>query len=68
MAPGRWNADGFGALEQGEMLTTGYYIYAPAIEDQDQSEREQRKAPVLQCAVKLAGAIHFADVVINVNR
>ena len=68
MAPGRWNADGFGALGQGEMLTTGYYIYAPAIEDQDQSEREQRKAPVLQCAVKLAGAIHFADVVINVNR
>ncbi|WP_275383979.1 hypothetical protein [Xenorhabdus bovienii] len=28
----------------------------------------KRKAPVIQCAIKLAGAVHFADVIINVNR
>ncbi|MDE9537394.1 DUF3383 domain-containing protein, partial [Xenorhabdus bovienii] len=52
----------------GDMLTKGYYTYAAPIADQVQAEREKRKAPVIQCAIKLAGAVHFADVIINVNR
>ena len=52
----------------GDTLTTGYYTYAPPIASQAQADREARKAPVIQCAIKLAGAVHFADVIINVNR
>jgi hypothetical protein len=68
IAPGQWNAAGFGQLSQGDMLTTGYYVYAPSVNTQDQATREQRIAPTIQAAVKLAGAVHFASVIINVNR
>ncbi|HEJ7839681.1 TPA: DUF3383 domain-containing protein [Serratia marcescens] len=68
MAPGVWNGDPIGNLATGETLTTGYYTYAPPIASQAQADREARKAPVIQCAIKLAGAVHFADVIINVNR
>ncbi|MBC8947223.1 DUF3383 domain-containing protein [Xenorhabdus indica] len=68
IAPGVWGGDSFGALNRGEMLTKGYYTYAQPIAEQIQAEREKRKAPVIQCAIKLAGAVHFADVIINVNR
>ena len=68
VAPGVWNGDGFGQLERGDYLPKGYYVYSEPIELQPQSEREQRKAPPIQCAIKLAGAIHSVDVAINVNR
>lgn len=68
LAPGVWNAAGFGAITQGQMLPKGYYIYQPPVSSQSQSDREARKAPTLQIAVKLAGAVHFANVAINVNR
>lgn len=68
IAPGVWNADGFGALRRGDTLPSGYYVYAPAIASQSQSEREARRSPPIQVAVKLAGAVHFANVAINVNR
>ncbi|MDD3310953.1 DUF3383 domain-containing protein [Pseudodesulfovibrio sp.] len=68
IAPGVWNSDGFGELEEGDYLPKGYYVYSSRIDDQSQSEREARVAPAIQCAVKLAGAIHFVDVTINVNR
>lgn len=68
IAPGVWNADGFGQIERGDYLDKGYYLYAQPVADQPQSEREQRKCPPIQCAVKLAGAIHFVDIQIDVNR
>lgn len=68
IAAGVWNAEGFGQLEKGQYLTDGYYIYSEPISYQAQSEREQRKAPPLQIAVKLAGAIHTVDATIEVNR
>lgn len=68
VAPGVWNAPGFGALNQGDTLPKGYYSYAPSVDTQPQADREARKAPVMQSAIKLAGAIHFANVIINVNR
>ncbi len=68
IAPGVWNADGFGQLERGEYLPRGWYIYAQPVDDQPQSEREQRKSPPIQVAVKLAGAVHFVDVQVDVNR
>jgi hypothetical protein len=68
VAPGVWDAAGFGALQQGQTLAKGYYIYAAPVASQSQADREARKAPTLQIAVKLAGAVHSANVIINVNR
>jgi hypothetical protein len=68
VAAGTWNSDGFGDLAEGDYLDTGYYIYAESIDDQLQSEREARHAPAIQCAIKLAGAIHDVDITVNVNR
>lgn len=68
VAPGVWNADGFGNLEPGQYLKTGYYVYAQPIALQSQSDRETRAAPPVQVAVKLAGAIQSMDVIVDVNR
>lgn len=68
IGPGIWNSDGFGALSRGDTLSTGYYVYMQPIDEQSQADREARKATPVQCAVKLRGAVHFADVTINVNR
>lgn len=68
VAPGVWNADGFGELQTGQFLKTGYYIYAQPIALQSQSDRETRAAPPIQVAVKLAGAIQSLDVIVDVNR
>jgi hypothetical protein len=68
IAPGIWNAPGFGQLNTGDLLAKGYYTYAQSVDDQNAADRSARKAPLIQVAVKLAGAIHSADVLINVNR
>lgn len=68
LAPGQWNANGFGQLKQGDYLPKGYYIYAPPIYLQSQADREARKSVPFQVAAKLAGAIHTVDVIVNVNR
>lgn len=68
VAPGVWNAPGFGAISTGQTLTKGYYVFMPPVATQSQADREARKAPTTQVAVKLAGAIHFSNVIINVNR
>lgn len=68
VAPGQWNAAGFGQLKTGDFLTKGYYIFAPPVSQQSQADREARKSVPFQIAVKLAGAVHQVDVLINVNR
>lgn len=68
VAPGVWNADGFGQLSRGDYLKTGFYIYAQPMALQSQGDREQRKAPPITVAIKLAGAIQEIDVIVNVNR
>ncbi|MBZ7137424.1 DUF3383 family protein [Klebsiella grimontii] len=68
IAPGVWNGGPIGQIESGDTLTKGYYVYAGAVANQAQSDREARKSPVIQAAIKLAGAIHYADVQINVVR
>lgn len=68
VAPGVWNAAGFGQLKQGDTLSKGFYCYAPPISSQSQADREARKSVPIQVAVKLAGAVHFVDVLISVNR
>lgn len=68
IAPGVWNGDEFGTLKRGDTLTTGFYVYIQPLEEQAQADREQRKAPPIQIAVKLKGAVHSIDVTITVNR
>lgn len=68
LAPGVWNSGGFGALNQGDTLSKGYYVYTPAIATQAQSDREARKSVPFQIAAKEAGAIHSVDILVNVNR
>jgi hypothetical protein len=68
IAPGQWNAPGFGQISFGQVLPKGYYVWAPLVESQPQAIREQRIAPAIQAGIKLAGAVHFANVLVNVNR
>jgi hypothetical protein len=68
LAPGVWNAGGFGLLKQGDYLPKGYYVYAPSVDTQNQADRAARMAVPIQVAAKLAGAIHTANVLVNVNQ
>ncbi|MEH3452364.1 DUF3383 family protein [Phytobacter diazotrophicus] len=68
VAAGVWNGGPIGQLAPGDTLTKGYYVYAQPISEQAQANREARKSPLIQVACKLAGAVHYADVQINVVR
>lgn len=68
LAPGTWTSGGFGILAQGDYMPTGFYVYAPPIALQASNARAARQSVAFQVAAKLAGAIHSADVLINVNR
>lgn len=68
VAPGVWNGGDIGQITAGDTLTKGYYVYAQPLSSQAQSDREKRRAPLIQTAIKLAGAVHYADVQINVVR
>lgn len=68
LAPGTWNAAGFGQLQQGDFLNKGFYVYQPPLASQPQSEREARHSVPFQVAVKLAGAVHDVAITVNVNR
>lgn len=70
-APGTWSSpDTFGDVEvfKRNIEQLGYYWKAGSLADQAQADREERKSPVLQAAVKNAGAIHSADIIINFNK
>lgn len=68
VAPGVWTGGDIGQIKTGDTLTKGYYVYANPLSTQSQADREARKAPVIQVAAKLAGAVHFADVLVDVVR
>lgn len=68
VAAGVWNGGDIGQITAGDTLTKGYYVYAQPLSSQSQADREARKSPLIQAAIKLAGAIHYADVQINVVR
>lgn len=67
---GTWSSpDSFGDLDtfNRNIEEFGFYVLAGSLADQPQSERVARKSPVIQTAVKNAGAIHKVDVIINFN-
>jgi len=70
-APGTWSSpDYFGnrATFEQNILDNGFYWLAGSLADQSQASRESRESPVIQGAVKLAGAVHSVSLIINVNR
>ncbi len=70
IAPGTWtSSETFGDPEifRQNILDKGYYIYSQPIPDQDPADRAARKAPLVQIAIKRAGAIHTSDVIVVVN-
>lgn len=69
-APGTWSSpDYFGDKDTFDrnIAENGFYWIAGSLADQPQADRQARKSPVLQGAVKNAGAIHSADIIINFN-
>lgn len=67
LAPGVWNAAGFGTLTEGDTLPLGYYIYVPLVASQNETDRAARKTPPFQIAAKEAGAVHSSNIIITVN-
>lgn len=71
VAPGVWtSADTFGSPEdfKRNISDFGYYIYSSPVATQPSADRAARKAPVVQIAVKYAGAIHSSDVIVYINQ
>lgn len=68
LAPGTWNAQGFGQLSTGQFLKLGYYIYMQPLAQQSEADRAARKAPPFQIAAKLAGANQTGQVLITINQ
>lgn len=70
IAPGEWTSpttfgnqdDFFENIEQ-----FGFYVYSQPIALQSAADREDRKAPLIQIAIKEAGAINSATVIVNIN-
>ena len=67
-APGTWTGPAIGAIVTGQTLTTGYYVYQPPVSTLTPAQRQARQAPTIQVALKLAGAVHFASIVVSVNQ
>lgn len=68
LAPGQWNGNDLGEMRSGMYLSKGYYVYAQPVAEQNQSDREARKAPPIQAIIKGGGAIHFADITVTFER
>jgi hypothetical protein len=70
LAPGAWNiAIPFGDPQTflNAISAQGFYIYVPPFSTQTPAQRNARQAPVIQVAVKYAGAVQSGTALININ-
>jgi hypothetical protein len=70
IAPGTWTGtDTFGNPEdfRRNISDFGFYIYSLPVSQQSAVDRAARAAPVVQIALKYAGAIHTSSVIVRVN-
>ena len=70
LAPGAWtNPVSFGdpATLIASVAAIGYYAYSQPVAQQNPADRAARKAPLIQIAVKTAGAVQSSSVIVNVN-
>jgi hypothetical protein len=69
-APGTWTSPVlFGNPSQliSNVAQRGYYIYSVPISQQNVADRQDRKAPLIQIALKEAGSIQSSNVLVSVN-
>lgn len=69
-APGSWtSSDVFG--DPANLIRSvgdiGFYVYSLPVTQQLPADRQARKAPLVQIALKMAGAIHTSNVIVQVN-
>jgi hypothetical protein len=70
VAPGDWNSPEYFGVQAdliANVLQKGYYIFSAPVNLQLPADRQARKSPLVQIAIKEAGAIHSASIVININ-
>ncbi len=70
VAPGAWNSPelfGDPADLIRNVLQTGFYLFSQPVNQQSQTDRAARKAPLIQIAIKEAGAVHSSAVIVNVE-
>lgn len=70
LAPGQWNSSTtFGDQQNfiNNVSNLGFYLYSQPVAQQSQANRAARQAPLCQLAVKEAGAIQSADLIVYVN-
>ena len=68
IAPGQWNGNECLSLQTGDYLPEGYLVQSEPINEQSQADREKRKSPPIYVCIKLAGAIEFVTIQVNVDR
>ena len=69
-APGAWNSSvvfGNPANLIAAVASIGFYVYSQPVSQQLAADRLARKAPIIQIAVKMAGAIHTSSVIVQIN-
>ncbi len=70
-APGAWTAAVPAGVNQALFLSNianvGYFVWSQPIAKQNSSDRAARKAPLVQIALKLAGALHSSNCLVSVN-
>jgi hypothetical protein len=67
IAPGVWQGAPILTLNTGDMLSQGFLVLSESIDSQSEDDRTARKAPPIYVPIKLAGAVEFAVVQVNVN-
>ena len=70
IAPGTWtSAEWFGVQTDfiNNILNAGFYIYSAPVNQQSAANRVARQAPLIQIAVKEAGAIQSTSVIVSIN-
>lgn len=68
LAPGVWLGPNVGTLKTYDVLTSGFYIFAPPVSTQSQADRAARKSVPFQVCCKLAGAVHIISISVLLDR
>lgn len=68
IAPGKWTGAPVLELQTGDMLPAGYLVQAESVDDQSKADRENRICPPIYVCIKLAGAIEYVTINVEVVR
>jgi len=71
-APGTWTAAVPAGIPQELFMSNienvGYFVWSKPLSQQSSSDRAARKAPLIQIAIKMAGAVHSSNVLVQINQ